>query len=217
MTSNDVVVLSNLATWNLWPTAFGNSNSDALSGTETSGTVSASWNGNISYTAAGAGTVILPGGLQHNNCLQVAKHVTMAVTGGTYIANLDMTQYEYWSSLTKFPILTVEYQTLTTGTVVAKKGNVWVNVLALTVGVNEVSSNKSEFVLYPSPASDLVHVGLPDGAVASRIEIIDMSGRVVANSDHSNSINVSSLAKSVYSVRVTSDQGVSQKRLVLKP
>lgn len=210
----ETLVFSNYGTWINWPTAFGNSNTDSFIATQTSGTNTSNWNGTVSYTATGSGTVTLPNGNIHTNCLQIKRVISISATSGTNTSQINITGYDYFSSANKFPILSVDYQSQTTGTVVSKNYSVYSNTSAMQVGLNETSVNNN-FVVYPNPASDQVNVILANNEIPSAIELIDMLGRTVASSDNSNSVNTNMLSKGIYSVRVKTKNGLGQRSLVI--
>jgi len=208
---------SNLATWMSWPTSYGTSFSDSFIGTETAPTYVNNWNGATSLLASGAGTVTLPGGNVHTNCLQVIRTVTLAITSGTNTpTNLSMKYYEYWSSSVKFPIITILYQTITSGTFVSKSVDIKANISALNVGIEKYSKAEDTFIIYPNPATNNVRVLLPNNEIASSIEIIDIYGKVVASETNTNTIDVSRLAKAIYSIRVKSkESNIAMKKSLL--
>lgn len=212
---NGKVVFSNLATWNNWPIAYGNSNTDSFAGLETTSTQTNNWSGTLSYTASGTGTVTLPGGYMHTNCLQLKKSITLNLTGST-TATMSITQYHYYSSSNKYPILTAEYQSMTSGTTTSTQVDIFVNTGAMSVGINENKvSSANNFIVYPNPASNEVNVFLPNNDLASSIDVIDVTGKIVATSLNANSINVSTLAKAVYTIRVKTKDSILQRSLAV--
>ncbi len=76
-------------------------------------------------------------------------------------------------------------------------------------GVNELK-NADKIRLYPNPASDLISI---DGEQISSVTIFDVNGKVVIESK-SVKIDVSALAKGVYSVVIISNDNRSVKKLV---
>ncbi len=206
---------SNSAIFFTWPVSMSSSNTDALVGVETNTAGNINWNGTISYTATGTGTVILPGGNTHNNCLQVKRVIGLTLTQGTNTTSYTEIDYEYYSSSSKFPIIKAQYQTITSGTNTSKGVNVKVNMDAMSVGINENQSLTSNFIVYPNPASDKVNVSLSNNETPDSIEIFDMLGRVVASSVKSISVTTNELAKGVYTIRVKSNDTFSQKSLVI--
>jgi hypothetical protein len=209
---NGKVVFSNMATWNNWPIAFGNSNTDAFSALETTPTATNNWNGTLSYTATGSGTVTLPGGNVHPNCLQLKKSINLVVTGSS-TSSMTITQYYYYSSSVKYPILTIEYQTMTSGTVTSKNSYILVNTAAMTVGVNEINVNNSGPIVFPNPAKDIVTISLPNNEIAASVEVFDLNGKKVASVLNSNSVDVSALSPSIYVIRISGKEGMLQRKL----
>jgi hypothetical protein len=196
-----------------WPTAFGNSNSDAFSGTEVAPSSTVNWNGNLSYTATGSGTVTMPDGSKHNNCLQVKTIITLTMTGSA-VATMTMINYEYYSSARRYPIMSVEYQTMKQGTVTNKGYDILVDAAALTsVQNNELNNNN--VVVYPNPAKDVVYVQLNGNTIADKIELFDVTGRSILSTTNSNSINTSTVSKGVYVIKVSSGNSLIQKQVII--
>lgn len=213
--SNTVaVVMSNNGTWMDWPKSFGNSSTDNFSATETSPTYTNTWTGTITLNAAGSGTVTLPNGNKHNNCLQVIRTITVNVSG-TQTYSMYITQYNYYSSSKKFPILTTEYQTQKTGTVVSKSYDAYVDVSAMSVGIKESLINCPEFKVYPNPAVDRITIYLPDNENAVQIELYDIKGQLVLIEKNSNTVNTESLAKGLYFVKVKTKGSILEGRIVI--
>lgn len=72
--------------------------------------------------------------------------------------------------------------------------------------------NSYGLTMMPNPASDYVQIAGVDGFLFA--EIADLSGRVVMKSS-SEIINVCSLAKGIYTVRIVSADGESVKKLII--
>jgi hypothetical protein len=206
---------SNSGTLYSWPISMGSSNTDSLTATQTSTANTATFNGIVSYTATGTGTVTMPNGNMLTNCLQVVQVVSIAVVSGTTTANLIMEEYDYFSSNVKLPVLRVKYNTQTTGTVVSRSCSIDVNGTALTVGMNEHRLSNSDVVVYPNPASSTLLIKLPDNATASLVEVIDITGRIVMQQLNSNTINISGLPKAAYFARVKYQDNIVQKSFVV--
>jgi hypothetical protein len=72
----------------------------------------------------------------------------------------------------------------------------------------------SDINVYPNPATGMITVA---AANIIRIEVIDAMGRVAMTQNGSaNTMNISALAEGVYTLRVTTENGVSMKRIVKK-
>ncbi|MBK6521543.1 MAG: T9SS type A sorting domain-containing protein [Sphingobacteriaceae bacterium] len=213
-TSNtSITTFANQATKLNWPTAFGNSNSDVFSGTEVTPTSTVNWNGTLSYTATGSGTVTMPDGSKHNNCLQVKTIITLTMTGSNTMT-MTMINYEYYSSVRRYPIISIEYQTMKQGTVTNTGYDIKVDAAALTSVSKNVILN-SDVVVYPNPAKDIVNVELPANTIAEKMEIMDVTGRIVLSTDNSNSLNTSSITKGIYLLKVSSGNSTIQKQVII--
>lgn len=211
----DQVVFSSPGVWYNWPISFGSIYSGTFTATETySATLISAWTGTNSYSASGTGTVILPGGNIHTNCLQFKRVIDINITGAN-ASQMHMVTYEYFSSTKKLPILRVEYNTITKGSVISKSCWITADKTALNVGVNELSVTKNDLLVYPNPTKDLINIQLPNNSVAQTLEVLDINGRVVASVKNANSVSLSGLTKGVYYVRVSHQESVLHKPVVL--
>ena len=78
-------------------------------------------------------------------------------------------------------------------------------------------NNVSVFNIYPNPAKTIFYMdGVTEG---QRIEIIDATGRLLTtllvNTGESYSINVSSLARGTYTIKISDDSLVKTQRMIL--
>jgi len=87
-------------------------------------------------------------------------------------------------------------------------------LLALTNPTASVNSfNAFEFSMSPNPASNFLNINSQENL--EKVEIFNLLGKKVLTSQNvMNSIDISSLSKSVYLVKLTSDKGVSTKKLL---
>jgi Secretion system C-terminal sorting domain len=89
------------------------------------------------------------------------------------------------------------------------------------LGINE-TENTFEVSLYPNPATEEVKVSFNlNGANSATINVVDMTGKVVAsqvasNGSNSVSINTSVLSAGVYSVNFTANNTTVTQKLVVK-
>jgi hypothetical protein len=196
-----------------WPTAFGNSNSDAFSATEVAPSSTVNWNGNLSYTATGSGTVTMPDGTKYNNCLQVKTIITVTMSGSSS-ATMTMINYEYYSSTRRYPVISVEYQTMKQGTVTAKGYDINADLAAMT-SVSKNTISKFHAIVYPNPAKEVINVQLNGNTIADKMELFDVTGRSVLSTYNSNSINTSSITKGIYVLKVSSGNSVMQKQVII--
>ncbi|MCR5589885.1 MAG: choice-of-anchor J domain-containing protein [Bacteroidales bacterium] len=84
--------------------------------------------------------------------------------------------------------------------------------IAATSGI-ESAENDANVAIYPNPVRNMLNV---EGENVKNVEIIDVNGRVVLNSNRAGQIDMSELSDGVYMVRVMSENGVSTKKIVKK-
>ncbi len=72
-------------------------------------------------------------------------------------------------------------------------------------------------LMYPNPATDIVHLKLPDGIIVSSVELFDVSGkRIEAKLSREHTIDVSRLPSGLYLVNIIAEEGRSVKKLIIK-
>lgn len=102
-----------------------------------------------------------------------------------------------------------------------QKGNstingIYVNNLEITKNIPVLSTKKFNdfsFSLFPNPVNDFLIISSKEEL--QKVEIFNLLGKKVLNSFNvKNTIDVSSLSKSVYLVKLTSTKGVSTKKFI---
>jgi hypothetical protein len=86
------------------------------------------------------------------------------------------------------------------------------------LGTDQFVSHTNAFSVYPNPATNFVNVSSYDYTV-NKVDILDMNGRIVKSvSDNSNEvqINLSDLAQGVYMMTITSNEGISSTKKIVK-
>lgn len=77
----------------------------------------------------------------------------------------------------------------------------------------EAEIAEDEVVIYPNPAENVIYVNSNDSA---KVEIYSLSGALVRSVSDSNSVDISSLMRGTYVVKVTTDTKVSYTKLIKK-
>ncbi|GAB0157688.1 hypothetical protein CHRYSEOSP005_29700 [Chryseobacterium sp. Alg-005] len=87
-----------------------------------------------------------------------------------------------------------------------------------TLGTGEKTLDKIEMAkVYPNPAKDMVYIEFPNEVKNFKVEVTDMSGRLILNTENETKLNVSGLAKGAYLVTLKSgDQKAVRKILIDK-
>ena len=78
-------------------------------------------------------------------------------------------------------------------------------------GIEAISNIKVS--LYPNPVSDKLTV---EGEGIQMVQVLDVNGRNVISTEHSGSIDMSSLASGVYVVRVVTADGIRAEKIIKK-
>ncbi|MDO8999493.1 MAG: T9SS type A sorting domain-containing protein [Bacteroidota bacterium] len=218
---------ANSAIVSIWPIAFGYNKTDVFSGTASVQTPTANLtgtaNGNLKTVASGNGTVVLPGGLTFTNVLQVTTTQTINVSlfvgpfpAGT--ATIMSTNYQYYHSTQKFPIISINYQS-TSGSFSNNIATIRINNNVIA-GIDEASLNTT-FLIYPNPTSGKLNVMLSNTKSENvSIKIINNIGQIVKTinlgnaTDINNQLDLSGLASGVYFVKTTIGNSSSSKKLI---
>lgn len=146
----------------VYPITSGSTFSDNIAGGITFSTTNLTCQGKISYTADGTGTLTLADGFVYNNVLRLKSVQTL--TASLLIipfATIVRTTYEYYDASEKFPVLTIEYQSLTlSGGTPSVTGVVSGNSKCFT-GIANNGPRESRLEFYPNPASGQVNLQIP--------------------------------------------------------
>ena len=85
-------------------------------------------------------------------------------------------------------------------------------MLDVTQTVN-VEDFTNETVIYPNPATDLVNISTTENV--KHVEIFNMQGQLVkVETGEVSSISVKELANGMYTMKLTTDNGVSMHKII---
>jgi len=74
-----------------------------------------------------------------------------------------------------------------------------------TLGTNDVEFANNSISLYPNPAHEVLNISSSNSI--TKIEVFDMQGRNVATNNNASNVNVVSLGKGVYIIKVVQENG----------
>lgn len=114
-------------------------------------------------------------------------------------------------------LLTAVADGTVTVTATATDGSATTGTLNITIGGQTLASGitgTTDLVMYPNPVIDVLHVSM-DGSVKG-IEIINLSGKVVASATNASSISMKSLSKGIYLVRAVNADNKTYSQTVNK-
>lgn len=211
----------------IWPVSMGSSITDVGTGTLSLGTSTGIVTNTVNNVASGTGTVILPGNVSFQNMLQVKSTQTLYATGGSgmgsFTISIRSTDYNYYHSSQKYPLLVVSYenqvQSSILGPTVTTKASVEVNNAVFT-GLND-KNFEATFQIFPNPAKNAFNVELTnDGLNTGTIEIYNATGQLVEAISLGNasllkrSVEIEHYAPGLYFVKTTIGTKTSTRKLI---
>ncbi|WP_235831891.1 T9SS type A sorting domain-containing protein [Paenimyroides viscosum] len=101
---------------------------------------------------------------------------------------------------------------------VSNDDNGWDSGLVRVFDLTTASSNKfvlDSFNIYPNPTSDILNISLENNIVFEKAVLYNNLGQIVKETNH-EVINVSELAKGIYFVEATTNQGKATKKVIIK-
>ena len=91
------------------------------------------------------------------------------------------------------------------------------SLICYSVGIGE-GPDKSQFEIYPNPASSFLTVKAANIEANAKVSIIDLTGRVLSIKDYSNQIEISfsteELLSGMYFIRIETDKGLATKSFI---
>lgn len=210
----EITTMTNSAIMMNWPMSIGSGTNDVFVGSMNIGTMVSTWNGNITGTVCGSGTVILPGGTTFTNCLQVFRTISVTIVSGTNTNIYRETTYAYYAQGKKFPVVEYSYQSIPNGSVTTNEFYCHIDLASVPTGISKNSMLREQFSVYPNPANEIVNIS--SSSAIERLEILDMNGRIVKEAESTNSINVKGMTPSIYTLRIQTKDGIATKRLMIQ-
>ena len=180
----------------------------------TNGTAS----GNMTIDADGLGTLKLPMGITLNNVLRVRNVLDLSLSAGLFSSKVKQFYYSYFTSTSKFPVLTINYSwvklnfsgTPTINPVV--DGNI-----GFFTAVPEIRLNDVNLVsVLPNPASnDLILTESMPGSISS-MELMNAQGQIVYHGAFTKHLNVEQFSRGFYLATFHSGFAIIRKKILLE-
>ncbi len=178
---NVTMVYSNAAPVAAYPLTLGTTASSSVAGTQTSIAGAGTFTGMCSVTGAGTGTLMLPGGYTYNSILKVTTSAALSFTTpfgpGTYSQN----KYDYYSSMQKYPILSITNETITSALGATTETVVLINNNYKVVGITEAANQSlTDVTVYPNPAKDNINLNFTnENADPASYDLVNVLGQTV--------------------------------------
>lgn len=217
ISSNTITMNFNNTAVNMrYPFAFGNTIIDNFSGSFTfslSGTAS----GNATVTADGTGTLVLPNGQIFNDVLRVKSVQNTGFSALIINGNMKQTIYSWYHASQKFPVLTVNYQSMsiTGSTSPTVSAQVLGNKNNFVIGLKEASEEISSLIrIFPIPAVDIIQV-VSNDLKTGKICVTDVCGKTVLSFPAgTHELIVTSLTPGIYFAEIHTEKGVLRKKFI---
>lgn len=200
-----------------YPVGYGYNLSDPVSGSFKYNTTPGACNGNITISAAGLGSINLPGNVTIQNvlCLKSVEILTLS-TSFVPVGTFNQTIYNYYAPGKKFPVLNINY------TSYQLLGNPPVNTAYVygsntyftVVGINESSLLKENYEIYPNPFHDRLSVVSKKSTGENMYSIYDTNGKLVLKTKNIESENISSLLPGIYFLEIKNAGGSFRQKII---
>lgn len=92
----------------------------------------------------------------------------------------------------------------------------FVRVFDLSGALGVDDTTPLSFSIYPVPASDILHINKPDHINIERIQLFNMSGKMVMEPTSNGTINIAQLDAGIYFLKATTDSGTLIKRVIIE-
>jgi hypothetical protein len=165
-----------------YPFSFGSTTNSTIGGSVTASPVGpGTFSGTGTVTATGTGMIMLPGGYNFNNILKVTTSQAMLANLPIGTATLTQNKYDYYSSLSRYPLFSITTSTLGTTFGVTTETMVTINNNYKTVGINESTTNVlSNVSVYPNPAKDHTNISFTnENAENASYQLVNVLGQSI--------------------------------------
>ncbi len=226
---NSTINFTNSAIVAVWPIAYGYTNADPIAGSVTAGTINTNASGNVTVSATGSGSLTLPGGNTLTDVLQVraVQRLSGVVTFSSIpvTVTITITNFQYYHSSEKFPIVNVSYQKISLPTLFSSFAPPQTVALSINakapIGIKETFLNASNLVLYPNPAKNEVYLRLNDlSFVTGEVSLYNALGerisyKIINQAQiKEESISLNGLASGIYYLKLKTEKGIITKKII---
>lgn len=211
--TNMIVSYSNPQTVLSYPFSFGSNFTDTYSGTYTSGTSTIIRNGLNTVNADGYGTLIMPYGTL-NNVLRVTvlDQYTDTTSFGAPYSEFTFETYNWYLPGVHYQVLSLTSLYMNGDpTPVAQFGTY---LDQSSVGIPENDLLSAAVTIYPNPANEFIHIRSTEKI--KNMDCFNYAGQAVDVKVENSSVDISSLSKGLYFIRITSENGKTLTQKFIK-
>lgn len=219
-TQLDLNFATNNVTIGTLPMNYNYSNTDTSAGTYTFGTYSGTFSGTVASSVDGYGTLSLADiGFTTTNVtrLKTVQNISLNYQIIPNVGTVVQTTYAYYNQtpgmsapIFRSSVTTINVPLLSINQTISQ----YEVFSALLLGT--ASNDYKNFVsLYPNPVQDVLKIANESNATINSVAITDNNGRVVLNAtSFENGIDVSALQNGIYFVKITTDKGTSNQKMI---
>ena len=164
------------------------------------------------YTATGdyvrTGTSALPGGCDTTETLHLTINHSVTIFDTLSLLSNEM-PYNYHGNT----INSEGDYTFNGTTIEGCDSTVILYVTVTPVGIFDIQNSEFKIDVFPNPTNGVVTIASEE---ATRVEVMDASGRKVLTVENNNRIDLSNLPSGVYMLQITTPQGKALKRVIRK-
>ena len=84
---------------------------------------------------------------------------------------------------------------------------------SVVLGIEDIES-ESQFAIYPNPAQTQFNIQKPSNLQIFNIQIFDLLGKMIFETQYQNSINIESLSNGIHFIKFETNEGLFHKRLL---
>lgn len=186
-----------------YPTAYGSTFTDTVSGTAVFNGITVGLTGTVTTTADAAGTLLLSSST-FPNILRLKIVLNMNITlSGIPVGTMVNTMYMYFDNVRKYPLL--NYTSLAVSGAVTQNSESAQAQSFIYLGTQE-SGTKPKFTFYPNPATDYIYLKTEENSLAAAVFTAD--GRLIEKVVVKDGLlNIASLQPGNYLVSFLNQKG----------
>ena len=167
---------------------------------------------------------MLPGGYNFSNVLKVTTSTAMTFTTGFGSGTYSRNNYDYYSALSKYPLMSISNETITgagstTETVVTINNNY--KALSITENSANVLNNVS---VYPNPAKDNINLNfVNENSENVSYQIVNVIGQNVrqqtiptTKGETTYNVNLTGIDSGVYFIKLTVGNKTSVNKITVQ-
>ena len=196
---------SNPAYFMLYPTTLNTGTVSNIAGTVTALGNNGNFIGTCTSTALATGSMSLPSATL-TDVIRVNQSIAINFTISGFPGTATRNLYDFYSkSNSKYPILTIDQSTITSGLGTSTQNAVYVQTPYIPAGVKEVNAEVTTKIhVFPNPTSEILHI-ICEGITAKEVFIYDVTGKQIEDHLMNNgtfNLNTSNYSNGLYIYKI---------------